>query len=316
MKHNFKITAIILLMFVITQFIGLYVINSDPLSNPALSWLQPPEIQQQSDFGVYFTSIIFAFVIAVLLLFLLTKFKIDFILRIWFFLVVAIALFISLIAFSQKYTYLVIPLALVAITLSFMKLFKRNFLVHNFTELLIYPGIATIFVTILNLWSVLILLLIISVYDMWAVWHSGIMQKMAKYQINNLKIFPGFFVPYVSKKIRLQIKKMKKQKLKNKNKKVKVNIAILGGGDIVFPIITSGVILNVARNGKFTGFLSGLAKPLLGIPGLFTALFVVFGATLGLTLLFLYSEKKKFYPAMPFITGGIFVGLILAYVLS
>jgi presenilin-like A22 family membrane protease len=314
MKHNFKITAIILLMFVIAQFIGLYVINSDPLSNPALSWLQPPEIQQQSDFGVYFTSIIFAFVIAILLLFLLTKFKIDFILRIWFFLVVAIALFISLIAFFQGYIYLAIPLALVAITLSFIKIFKRNFLIHNLTELLIYPGIATIFVTILNLWSVMILLLIISIYDIWAVWHSGIMQKMAKYQINNLKIFPGFFVPYVSKKIRLQMKKMKKSKLKKR--KIKINIAILGGGDVVFPIITSGVILNVARNGKFPGFLSGLAKPLLGIPGLFTALFVVFGATLGLTLLFLFSEKKKFYPAMPFITGGIFIGLILSYFLS
>ncbi len=314
MKHNFKITAIILLMFVIAQFIGLYVINSDPLSNPALSWLQPPEIQQQSDFGVYFTSIIFAFVIAILLLFLLTKFKIDFILRIWFFLVVAIALFISLIAFFQGYIYLAIPLALVAITLSFIKIFKRNFLIHNLTELLIYPGIATIFVTILNLWSVMILLLIISIYDIWAVWHSGIMQKMAKYQINNLKIFPGFFVPYVSKKIRLQMKKMKKSKLKKR--KIKINIAILGGGDVVFPIITSGVILNVARNGKFPGFLSSLAKPLLGIPGLFTALFVVFGATLGLTLLFLFSEKKKFYPAMPFITGGIFIGLILSYFLS
>jgi len=314
MKHNFKITAIILLMFVIAQFIGLYVINSDPLSNPALSWLQPPEIQQQSDFGVYFTSIIFAFVIAILLLFLLTKFKIDFILRIWFFLVVAIALFISLIAFFQGYIYLAIPLALVAITLSFIKIFKRNFLIHNLTELLIYPGIATIFVTILNLWSVMILLLIISIYDIWAVWHSGIMQKMAKYQINNLKIFPGFFVPYVSKKIRLQMKKMKKSKLKKR--KIKINIAILGGGDVVFPIITSGVILNVARNGKFPGFLSSLAKPLLGIPGLFTALFVVFGATLGLTLLFLFSEKKKFYPAMPFITGGIFIGLTLSYILS
>ena len=64
MKHNIPITILILAMFVVTQFIGLYVSNSDPfhmqaeingtvqeVANPALSWVQPPEVHQQSDFG-------------------------------------------------------------------------------------------------------------------------------------------------------------------------------------------------------------------------------------------------------------------------
>ncbi len=126
---------------------------------------------------------------------------------------------------------------------------------------------------------------------MWAVWHSQIMQKMAKFQINKLRIFTGFFVPYISKKTRQRIKKMKKSELKKK--KIKVNVAILGGGDIVFSIIAAGVLLKTL--------------------GLFSALFVVAGATLGLGYLFFFSEKKKFYPAMPFITIGIFVGIILSY---
>jgi len=326
MKHNWKITALILFMFVLTQFIGLYVINSDPfhttviqengtaqtITNPDLSWIQPPEAEQTSDFTAYLGSIIFSFVIAIVILFLLIKFKIDIVLRVWFFSVIAIALFITFNAIFPKEIlsnslYFTIPAAILALGLSFIKVFKRNFIIHNLTELLIYPGIATIFVPILNLWSILVLLLIISAYDMWAVWHSGIMQKMAKYQINNLKVFSGFFIPYISKKLKLQLKKSKKNK-KSENKKVKVNVAILGGGDVIFPIITSGVIMK-----------TGIINLPFGLPsftgGLLPAIFVAIGAALGLGLLFLFSEKKKFYPAMPFITAGIFVGMILSFLL-
>jgi len=156
---------------------------------------------------------------------------------------------------------------------------------------------------------VLLLLLIISVYDIWAVWHSGIMQKMAKYQINNLKIFSGFFVPYMSRKLKMKLKKMKKSKLKNK--KIKVNIAILGGGDVVFPIITAGVVMVT----KSISLPFGLFPGFVFAGGFLPAVFVIAGATLGLALLFAFSEKKKFYPAMPFITAGILIGLILSYLI-
>ena len=72
---------------------------------------------------------------------------------------------------------------------------------------------------------------------------------------------------------------------------IKVNIAILGGGDVIFPIITAGVILAT------WGFLQ--------------AILVIAGATLGLGYLFFAAKKKKFYPAMPFITIGCLIGLAL-----
>jgi len=303
-------------MFVITQLIGLYVLNADPYhiktevngtiqltENPSLSWIQPPEIQQESDFGVYFGSMIISFIIAIIILFLLTKFKISIIFRIWFFVVITLALFISLSAILPKSIYFTVPILITALVLSFLKTFKRNILLHNITELFIYPGIATVFVPILNLWSVSLLLILISIYDIWAVWHSGIMQKMAKYQINKIKVFSGFFVPYLSKKMRLQLKKLRKSKSK---KKIKANIAILGGGDVVFPIITAGVIFKT----NIISLPFGL-PPFVG--GFLPALFIIAGATLGLALLFIFSEKKKFYPAMPFISAGIFLGIILSY---
>ena len=72
-------------------------------------------------------------------------------------------------------------------------------------------------------------------------------------------------------------------------------MAILGGGDIVFPIIAAGVMLKTL--------------------GIASALLVALGATLGLAYLFFFAEKRKFYPAMPFITGGILAGILISYLI-
>ncbi|MDP3991975.1 MAG: presenilin family intramembrane aspartyl protease [Nanoarchaeota archaeon] len=296
MKHNLKITALLLAMFIVTQLIGIYVVNYYSPENVVLPFgLDPPQPEQASDYNWFLSGIVFAFIIAVLLLFLFTRFKLRLILKIWFFVVIILALSISFLAILPIKTILV-ALAL-AIPLTLIKMSGKSFLVHNFTELLIYPGIASVFVPILNVWTIVALLILISVYDIWAVWHSGIMQKMAKYQINTLKVFSGFFVPYVSTKVRQQINKWKKtlSKTQLKKKKIKVNVAILGGGDVVFPIITAGVMLNTL--------------------GLESALFVIVGATLGLGYLFFAAEKRKFYPAMPFITSGILAGILASYVI-
>jgi presenilin-like A22 family membrane protease len=296
MKHTLKITAILLTMFIITQFIGLYVVSSYiPEEKPLPFGLDTPEIEDESDYYGFFSYLIIAFIIAILLLFFLTKFNAEFILKLWFFVVVVIALVISFLAILPAFAYIFIASVLLAIVLAFFKIYKTNFIVHNFTELLVYPGIAAVFVPILNVWTIIGLLVLISIYDMWAVWHSGIMQKMAKYQIDKLRIFSGFFIPYVSKRVRQKIKKMKKtlKKSELKKKRIKINVAILGGGDIVFPIIAAGVMLKAL--------------------GIWSAIFVIAGATLGLAYLFFFAEKKKFYPAMPFITAGILVGIGLSY---
>ncbi len=316
MKHNIKITLILLAMFVATQLIGIYVVgfyspvkvSSDGIqtnvSAPELPFgFQPPELKRESDFNYAFVSIILAFMISISLLLFLTKLNAEFFLRMWFFLVIVIALVIafnvvsSQIGFLSEKTLLEIPASWIfalalALPLAYFKIYKRNFIIHNSTELLVYPGIAAVFVPILNIYTISFLLILISIYDAWAVWHSGIMQKMAKYQINTLNVFSGFFIPYMSKKVKMQMLKMKKSAA-NSEKKLKVNVAILGGGDVVFPIITSGVVL------KTLGFAP--------------ALFVVAGAALGLSYLFIFAEKKKFYPAMPFITAGIFAGIALSY---
>jgi len=306
MKHNWKITAILLAMFVVTQFVGIYVVDhyssvrvvdgvSINVDSPDLPFgMESPEVEDDSEyFSKILPSLFFAFVLAIAFLFILMKFDFSFILKLWFFGVVILSLSISLIAIFPNLNKITWIALLISLPFAFFKVFRRNLLVHNFTELLIYPGIAAVFVSILNIWSTIVILIIISIYDMWAVWQSGIMQKMTKYQMDKVGVLAGFFIPHYSKAVKNKIKKMSKKKLKNS--KVKVNVAILGGGDIVFPIIASGVVL--------------------GTLGICPAICVIIGATLGLGLLFVFAEKKKFYPAMPFISAGIFLGMAIGWLL-
>ena len=317
MKHKLTITLILLSMFLVTQFIGLFIVNayapvSQTIINPATGEQEIFMTEGSLPFGLQtpadeptpnFLSIIFAFVLAFAIIFVLMKYKWKIVIRLWFFLVVSLALGISINAIL-RYTSLmnisIIAIA-IAVPLAFVKIFNPNFYIHNLTELLIYPGIAAVFVPILTPVSAIILLVLISIYDMWAVWKSGIMQKMAKFQMEELKIFGGFLIPSFSDKVKAQIQKVK-QKYKNKKmpkkvkqRKFKINMAILGGGDVIFPIITAGVFMRAY--------------------GLIPALFVTAGALAGLTFLFLITKKGKAYPAMPYISTGIILGILISKIL-
>jgi presenilin-like A22 family membrane protease len=298
MKHKVSVTLLLLGMFLVTQLIGLYVVNHYVGSDLPLG-LHIEEEEQKPNF----VSLIFSFVIAFAIIFLLMKYHWKWVMKAWFFFVVVMALSVSLSAIFVDLGLVHASLVALstAVVLSALKSFRPGVFVHNGTELLIYPGIAAIFVQILNPSTVIILLILISLYDMWAVWRTGVMQKMAKYQMEELNIFGGFLLPTADKKNKEKLKSLKKL-YKGKTvpmrerEKVKVNLAILGGGDVVFPIIAAGVFL------KFVGSM---------IP----AFFVLGGAFVGLLTLFLLTRKERAYPAMPFISVGIFLGLILWYLL-
>jgi len=304
-------------MFLVTQFIGLFIVNayapvSQTIINPATGEQEIFMTEGSLPFGLQtpadeptpnFLSIIFAFVLAFAIIFVLMKYKWKIVIRLWFFLVVSLALGISINAILRYTSLMNISIVAIAIAvpLAFVKIFNPNFYIHNLTELLIYPGIAAVFVPILTPVSAIILLVLISIYDMWAVWKSGIMQKMAKFQMEELKIFGGFLIPSFSDKVKAQIQKVK-QKYKNKKmpkkvkqRKFKINMAILGGGDVIFPIITAGVFMRAY--------------------GLIPALFVTAGALAGLTFLFMITKKGKAYPAMPYISTGIILGILISKIL-
>jgi len=309
MKHTAKITLILISMFFITQLIGIYVasiylpeikqvinqttgeVTNSTVYNLPYGLDPPADIKPQESL----ISIVIALIIAVCLMLLLMKLKVDNFLRLWFTVVVILGIAIAINALIIKIPNAAIIAVIVAIPLGILKIFHRNMFVHNATELLIYPGIATVFIPILNVWAVVVLLIIISIYDMYAVWHAGFMQKMAKYQIQKLKLFSGFFVPYIKKEDRLLLKQAKEKG--KKMKKIKISLAILGGGDVVFPILLAGVVLRTFNS-------------------VWLALAISIGATIALAFLFYKSEKGKFYPAMPFISIGCLIALAIVYLIQ
>jgi presenilin-like A22 family membrane protease len=325
MKHNTKITIILVTMFIITQLIGLFVISIYHINgNPLPFGMEPPEKVENIQGTGFLGTLLTAFVFAILIFFLLTKFKAEKFIRVWFFLVTTLAIGLALKAISffvfkkdillgsiipiqSNLSFISIIIVLLALPLAYIKIFKKDLIVHNLTELIIYPGIAAVFVPILGILGIIILLLVISLYDIWAVWKSKFMQKMAKYQINNLKIFAGFFIPYTTKQQRAKIKLIKQKALKLKEgkrekflekefkkSKIKVNLAILGGGDVVFPMIAAGVF--------YVAFQS-----------IIPALIIMASSAVGLLSLFLMARKGKFYPAMPFITIAIYLGMAIIF---
>jgi len=267
MKHNLKIISIILTIFILTQIIGLFVVKIH-LSKETLPFnVEKPQFKESTSY----IPILFTLLIVTILALFLIKFQAFRLWKVWFFIAALYTLTIAFSAFiAEKIA------GLIALILTFFKVIRPNIIIHNLTELFIYGGLAAIFVPVLNVLSASILLIAISIYDMIAVWKTKHMIKMAKFQTKS-KIFPGLLIPY-------ELPKLKTKRTKTK----KVKTALLGGGDLGFPLLFTGVIM------KTYGF-----SP---------ALIVVLFSAISLLLLFLFADKKKFYPAMPFLTLGCFVG--------
>ena len=277
-------TIILLGIFLLAQFIGIAVLYKyiDPAKSAATGKVEfkelpigeRPPVEEKTSF----LPIIIAILIGTGFLLLLMKYNLIWIWKVWFLLAAFFALTIAWDAFLPTTMAFVL-----AFIFAVWKVFRPNVLVHNFTELFIYGGLAAIFVPLFNLFSVIVLLLLISAYDAYAVWKSKHMITLAKSQAK-AKIFAGLMLPYKLGKVSLG-----KPKSGMKIKVKKVRTAILGGGDIGFPLIFAGVVLKEM--------------------GLWQSLFIPFGALLGLAVLLWNGKENRFYPAMPFISAGCFVAL-------
>lgn len=287
MKHPVSTTALLLLIFAFSQLIGLFIISQyidiTQTSETGITTInedkyiiQPPEVEDES---TSWTFILIPVIIGTGLVLLLMKFKLFGVWKIWFFVSIFLGLFLALHPIiSLVYSSFIIS-AIIAFLLAYYKVKKPNVWIHNSTEILLYGGIAALFVPILNITSGIIMLILISIYDMIAVWYSKHMIAMAKFQTEN-HAFAGIHIPADYKTMKVKYNSNKKP-----SKKSTKHSAILGGGDIAFSLLFAGVILK--STGSF--YLGGL---------------ISLGALLGLTALFLISKKGKFYPAMPFISVG------------
>ena len=277
----------------VAQFIGLGIVYNyiDVTQESGFKDLpigERPDVSEETSY----IPIILAILIGTVIMLFLLKRKLTWIWKAWFFLAIFLSLIVAFFAFVPAYVALVL-----ALLFAIWKIFKPNFWVQNLTELFIYGGLAAIFVPILNLVSVSVLMVLIAIYDAYAVWKSKHMITLAKAQ-TDAKVFAGLMIPYATGKKGKIVKSVKKSaaKVSTKMTKVKVRTAVLGGGDIGFPLIFAGVVMTKM--------------------GLWQSLIIPFFAAIGLTWLLFHGKKDQFYPAMPFIGVGCFVGLGVVWLIG
>jgi presenilin-like A22 family membrane protease len=294
MKHTLQVSIIIVAMFLVAQFIGLYAMDlyrddaSDDGLRPLPGGVERPEVSEAAAPWL----MIFGILAGTLIILLLIKLNAKRAWSIWFALSIFMLSMISLSAFIPFYFALAISIAFAFIKTTSLQI---NWVIRNIPELFIYAGLAIIFAPLLNIWGAILLLVLISVYDMYAVWKSKHMVTLAKFQLDSGK-FAGFNISYANHaptpapsgmasnpEPKKRISRIQKEEPKPKRRS-----AILGGGDIAFPLLVSSTLL-----------LS------VGWP---FAVAVTIGAAVGLAMLLYLSEKDRFYPAMPFIAAGCMVG--------
>jgi len=224
MKHTKRVTLILLALFLAAQYIGLFVVDQYTTreikivdgktvvetSLKALPYeIERPEFEEETS---YIPIIILIFITTGLIL-LIVKFRLDWLWKSWFFLSILFCLIISFGAFMSEFMAFIL-----ALILTILKVFKRNPITHNISELFLYGGLAAVFAPVMNLVGIIVLLLLISVYDFIAVLKTKHMVVMAKYQ-THMQLFAGLLIPYKKK------------------------TAILGGGDIGLPLLFAAVVL-------------------------------------------------------------------------
>ncbi|MCX8147225.1 MAG: presenilin family intramembrane aspartyl protease [Candidatus Woesearchaeota archaeon] len=311
MKHTIKVTFIIIALFLISQLVGLVTVNKHiivfkdvetgniTITHPDTVLGPPAQVEHKS------TSFFFIFIFIIIgtaLLLLIIKFRVYKVWKFWFLIAVWATMAVALGVYINTFAA-----AAVALGLALWKIYKPNVYIYNLTEIFIYAGVTILLLPIINLFAAFGLLVFVSLYDMYAVWRSRHMIKMAKFQTKT-KVFAGLLIPYAAPKPEAEkaiekIQKLEKEKTKLKKKR---KFAVLGGGDIAFPMLFSAAVMEhliIAQH-----FAKEYALALSALVSLFSAI--------ALLILLIKAKEDKFYPAMPFLSIGCFLGYLIVYLIA
>ena len=256
MKHTKKITALLVLAFLMHQLFGIFIISN----------ISPELGTEYSQNQLSPEAILFPFflIIASIIFIIISKFRL--LIKYWHTLALILCGFVTLSAIIEPVQALILSILIIIIKKS-----TDDPYYNNISELIIYPSIAIILLPVLNLFSAIILLGIISIYDILAVYLSKHMIVLAKTQMKE-NIFSGIKINYAKES------------------------AIIGGGDIAFVMLIVSLILRDY--------------------GVISSLITAIASSIGLLALLLITKKKKFYPAMPFLTISSVIGFLISAFLT
>lgn len=188
---------------------------------------------------------------------------------------------------------LALPLAvLISLAVGLAWLFFPKIWLHDLLLSLAAASVASVLGFLFSPWTVISIMLVISVYDILAV-RFGFMVWMVK-RMSAFEAFPAFFIPGRPTGWTRTIKKAGSEKFEGKPEGKE--FAILGGGDVIFPLLLGVSVFSVYRT---TGFVVVEAFSLLGLISAFW-----------IERIFL---KGKPMAALPPISLASLVGLLIVY---
>lgn len=300
MKHSINVTIYLILLFLISQLLGLYItsnyIDVTELDKGNVTFsnlpydIDRPEIEESTSFIHIFTIIL----IGTGLVFLLIKFQLW---KFWKILMI-FAVFVTLLISFNAFIPTNVAFGL-AIILALWKILKPNVIIHNLTEIFIYGGIAALLVPKINLISSALILILLAIYDYISVYKTKHMVTLANSQAEQ-NIFAGLMIPYNKNKVEFKISNKSLDDKKHSASKV----AILGGGDMGFPLIFTGVVMK----GLLLTYGITMSILLSSIISIVTAI--------SLFILIYLGDQGKFYPAIPVLSAGCFIGYGIMYLVT
>ncbi len=231
--------------------------------------------------GVY---LLFMIGVATALMLLLLKFRKNSLIKIWFNTAIFLTIFVFFSTVFNVFYALITTLMLFVI-----RHFTRDISLRNIIDIFAFAGAGALFGTMIGFIPALIFLFLLAIYDFVSVFITGHMIDLAKGGLDT-ETFMGII--YADKTPSKDKKIVEKDEETAKFKKKDKGISIVGGGDVIAPMIFSVSLLK-------------------SFP-VYTSLMASFGSMLGLIVLMNYKSNKEFLPAIPTIAGFSVLGFLLS----
>ncbi len=298
----FFITAQILTFCIVSRMDGFLQTNNiyiPPQSSPEIIsfWPQPPLATPTPGAEVaapFWTSLgpilIYFFAVVIVLgivLFLIPMSALRNVLRIIFAFLFAWGIFIALVFW--------VPITIavtVAVAVGLTWFFVPKVWLHNVAMILTMVSLGAVFGRMISPWTAMILLLVIAVYDFFAV-RFGYMIWLTK-KLSESNTLPAFFIPRFMSQWKDKLKENGVAKLVEE-KPSERDFSILGGGDIAFPLLLVSSVYFAY------GFNNAILVAVFSLVGLIGAYWI--------QAVFI---KGKPMPALPPIAALSLIGLLIA----
>ncbi len=280
---NFRIRYFFTFSFIFELFLfsfTLYISIGTSLS--LYKKLSATNILTESPSSIYSVfQFVIMFAVATLLLYIILKYyKKAWVIQALFYLAIIEGLFVF------SYAYFEWPYFIYMMVFLLGSLFiYKNVLAHNVIIIFVITAIASIFGLNFEPNSVVVILILLAIYDYWAVYKTKHMVTMFK-QIAEKKIHFAIIIPHDLKGLFKKIKDVHPS----------VDFMFLGTGDIALPAILVVSALKVS--------VSASLWTILGAMGGFILLFILFTG----------QVKRKPMPGLPPIVLGTILGYLVSFI--